>query len=200
MATLIEIQNKIKALENSDLTDSEIYRQLKAEEAKMGSPAAKAPAKAVAKAPAKAIITEELVILDVAVDQDSFEQGGQQFGAPAKPDVYAGVFDGIVKPTTKENQIWLVFKTDDERVLAQKKQQVKSIITVTPMGKGAFKLKDILDGLQIAYDNSVSGKVLAQIPRGLPCMLDYQEVVLDGKTQIRLQNVWKAEAAQSQAV
>ena len=193
MTTQAELVQRIKALEDAGL-DATAER---AELGKLTLPVAATAAKAKAattKASAS-VATGEAIEFDEEVDVDSFESGGQAFGAPEEAGVYSGVFQDIITPSTKTDQRWWLFKTDDARVEAQLGKQVRSALIVSPKGQGAFKLKDILDGLAVAYTLDGS-KVSGSVPRGLACMLEYQEVTLDGKTQMRLQNVWAAGTAE----
>jgi len=175
-----KLRDKIKALEDAGLDATDEIAEL-----------AKLPAGKPAKVVAKVSGATEAVEFDIEVDVDSFESGGQAFGAPIEPGIYQGVFQDIITPTTKPEQRWFIFKTDDPRVEKQLGRQVRSALIVSPLGGGAFKLGDILDGLNLPYTldgNHVKGS----IPKGLACSLEYQERTLEGKTQNRLQNVYAA--------
>jgi len=148
-----------------------------------------------AQAPA-AVAAGEAIPFDIEVDIESFDSGGQQFIAPTKPDIYDGFFEAFVHPTTKPGQIWAIFQTRDNRVVKQLGRQARSPIIITPGGDGAFKLKDILDGLKVSYTRD--GKhVKGSIPKGLPCKMEYREGVIDGKTRILLQEVYAGEIQQA---
>ena len=187
MATKEELQKRIKALKGAGLsTEAE-----EAELAKLTKPAP--PAKATAK---KASAAGQEVNFDIEVDRKSFLSGGQQFGAPEQAGIYQGEFQDIVVPTNKPDQRWFIFKTNDARL----EMQIRSALVVTPAGLGAFKLKDILDALEISYQLTDDNRVVGAIPAGLSCQLEYQSVVLEGKTQVRLQNVYAASKPIEQVI
>jgi len=137
----------------------------------------------------------ERISFTIPVDAESFETGGE-FGAPTKPDIYDGYFLEIVYPQTKEDQVWFVFATDDDRVVTQKGRNVRSALIVMPGGAFAYRLRLLLESLKEPY-KLVGDEVSGSIPKGLRCKLNYQEIVVAGKTQVRLQNVFVGEVAQA---
>lgn len=182
MENIGDLQKRIKALEDAGLDAT-------AEKAQLAQLVAVGPAPVPPLATPTSAGSDEVIAFDEDVDQDAFESGGQGFSAPTDPGVYNGIFQGIIVPSTKPEQRWFIFKTDDPRVEAQKGSQVRSAIIVTPGGAGAFKLKDILDNLKIPY-TQVGKRVKFTLAKGLPCQLEYEEQTYDGKTQNRLQNVY----------
>jgi hypothetical protein len=184
MATQEELVQRIQALEAAGLPAEDEKAELK----KLLGKSPEASTETRVATPADS----NVVLFDIEVDLDAFNEGGQQFGAPEEPGIYQGTFEGIITPTTKEDQLWFVFQTADPRL----ERQVRSALIISPSGKGAFKLKDVLENLEIPY--TVKGRqVSGAIPKGLPCQLEYQEVTASGKTSVRLQNVWKAGKVES---
>ena len=140
------------------------------------------------------IVGGDTVPLDIEVDVSAFESGGQALSAPLEPGLYRGCFVDVITPKTKGDQRWFIFRTDDPQL----ERQVRSALVTTPGGAGAFKLKDILEALGVEYQ--LAGKrLIANLTRGIPCQLEYQEVVLEGKTQNRLQNIYAASDKLEQA-
>jgi len=188
MATrLEELLIRVKALDKAGLghedEDKEIAQLQQAREKEVVAPPATVPVSTPA--------STDNISFTIPVDVDGFESGGQQFSSPKIPAVYDGVFADIVYPSHKPDQIWFIFKTNDERVAEQMERQVKSVLTITPGGAGAFKLKDVLNGLNIPYSVNDANEVCGNIPKGYPCKLEFGEVVIQGKTQVRLQNVYQ---------
>ena len=176
-----ELLSRIAALTKAELPHDEEDKEL----------AALATAPAAAKTG-----TSKVDSFDIEVDKESFESGGQGLDSPNISDVYAGIYVGKVVPTNKPDQLWFIFKTNDPRVEAQKGRQVRSALITVPKGLGAFKLNDIIAGLGLPYKME-GNHVKFQIPIGLPCNLEYEEVVIDNKTQVRLQNVSRGIIAQA---
>ena len=110
------------------------------------SGAAEAPALApVAAAPAPA--SGEAVAFEDSVDEESFKRGGSQYFMPSQEGYWKSKLVEVLKPSfTEKEQKWFIFETDDPKLKAQGRGVIAAEFT-----KGAFKLKDVLDGLGIAY-------------------------------------------------
>lgn len=96
--------------------------------------------------PAPAVATETVSYAD-AVDLDAFKRGGQQYYMPSEEGFWKSKLVETFKPEyTEKEQRWFVLKTDDPKLKAQGRGVIQA-----EFGKGAFKEKDVLDGLAIPY-------------------------------------------------
>ena len=128
----------------------------------------KAPvAEAVAPAPAPTAEGDAVGFED-HVDEESFKRGGSQYFIPSQEGFFKSKLVEVMKPTfTEKEQKWFIFETDDPKLKAQGRGVISAEFT-----KGAFKLKDILDGLNIPYTVD-KGTVKYSIKLPLGCYADW---------------------------
>lgn len=127
----------------------------------------KAPAEAAAPAPAP--VTESgATDFEDSVDEESFKRGGSQYFMPSQEGFFKSKLVEVMKPTfTEKEQKWFIFETDDPKLKAQGRGVISAEFT-----RGAFKLKDVLDGLNIAY-TVVNGVVKYSLKLPLGCYADW---------------------------
>ncbi len=102
------------------------------------------------------------------VDEEAFKRGGSQFFMPSGEGFFKSKLVEIMKPTfTDKEQKWFIFETDDPQLKAQGRGVIAAEFT-----KGAFKLKDILDGLNIPYTQT-GGTVKYKIALPFACYADW---------------------------
>ncbi len=153
MATELE---KLVALNEAGMTSDEDKARL-AElqgqaQAKLEPPAPAAKSAAAAKAPASTTVNFEDIV-DIA----KFNEGGEQYFMPSESGYWKSELVAVDKPSfgsnaDKDLKIFN-FVTNDTRLKAQGRAAVWC-----EMGKGAFQLKTILDGIGIPY--TVEGSVV----------------------------------------
>lgn len=117
------------------------------------------------------------------VNLEAFMRGGQQFYMPSKEGTWKSRLVDIQLKLEK-NQRWFVFETCDPDL----KKQGRGVVVVD-LGDGAFKLKDIIDGLHITYKvDEKMGSVDYTIAMPLMC---FAEWIKDGKAlgQARIGNL-----------
>jgi len=127
------------------------------------------PASAEVAAPAPAPAAESgATDFEDHVDEESFKRGGSQFFMPSQEGFFKSKLVESMKPTfTEKEQRWFIFETDDPKLKAQGRGVIAAEFT-----KGAFKEKDVLDGLNIAH-TAVNGVVKYSIKFPLGCYADW---------------------------
>lgn len=182
MATEIE---RLKALIDAGVAteeDKTRYAELQA------TPVAEAPAPAPAPVPAPAVAEGEAVAFEDAVDEEAFKRGGSQFFMPSQEGFFKSKLVEAMKPTfTQKEQKWFIFETDDPKLQAQGRGVISAEFT-----KGAFKLKDILDGLSIPYE-VIGGVVKYAIKLPLGCYADWSRDA-KGLGEVRISGLRTLEA------
>ena len=102
------------------------------------------------------------------VDEESFKRGGSQYFMPSGEGFFKSKLVEIMKPTfTDKEQKWFIFETDDPGLKAQGRGVIAAEFT-----KGSFKLKDILDGLNIPYTQT-GGTVKYKVALPFACYADW---------------------------
>ena len=135
-----------------------------------------APGPAMQEAPASPSPTaSDEIVLDV--NREAFERGGQQWIRPVKPCAVNGHTLPVVYPTkVKGAQVWLAFESTDG---------FKDFIAVAYDGEGAFKLKDVLEALEVPYAMEGS-RIKFRWPKGLPVSMRFLDGQGEQHNQVRL--------------
>lgn len=86
------------------------------------------------------------------VDVDAFKRGGSQYYCPKEEGLQKTKLVDILRPDfTEKEQLWFIFETA--------RGDGRGVVSAE-LTKGAFKLKDVLDGLAIKYTlDERTGKV-----------------------------------------
>ena len=114
------------------------------------------------------VAASEAISFEDNVDEEAFKRGGSQFFMPSGEGFYKSKLVEITKPTfTDKEQKWFIFETDDPGLKSQGRGVIAAEFT-----KGAFKLKDILDGLNIPY-TQVGGTVKYKVALPFGCYADW---------------------------
>lgn len=151
------------------------------------------PAEAEAPPPAPAAEAEpvaagEALSFEDGVDEEAFKRGGSQFYMPSEEGFFKSKLVESMKPTfTEKEQRWFIFETNDPKLKAQGRGVISAEFT-----KGAFKLKDILDGLNIPY-KVVSGVVKYSMKLPIDCYADWSRDA-KGLGEVRISGLRTLEA------
>ena len=122
------------------------------------------------------------------MDEDSFKRGGSQYFMPSQEGFFKSKLVDSMKPDfTQKEQRWFVFETDDPQLKIQGRGVIAAEFT-----KGSFKLKDVLDGLGIAY-TVVNGVVKYKLSLPLGCYADWSRDV-KGMGEVRISGLRTLEA------
>lgn len=130
---------------------------------------------------------------------ESFKRGGQSFVAPPQEGVYPGVFTGTIRPDSvrQADQLWFLFESKEGANPAWRGSLVTAALTTSGEKSGAFKLKEILDALDIPYNLSERGvMVVGGVKRyvGRQAQVSWEQVDIGGKRELRIQRVLGAKA------
>ena len=179
-----QLERDIKALEDAGLDASEEKAQLK-QLVLAGVPA---PAKAKVKTPAPAPVEEEAYF--IPLNLESFRTGGGGWTAPATTGVKDAVCEGYMIPDFVEDQLWFIFTSPAGVDEPFRGAFVCAAITRVEKS-GAFKVKSVLDALNVPYeeDEEQGGIKLLTAPKGKSCQVLWDDIVIKGKTERRIQDV-----------
>lgn len=130
------------------------------------------------------------------VDEEAFGRGGQQYFMPSEEGFFKSKLVDSFKPEyVEKNQRWFVFETDDPKLKAQGRGVIQA-----ELGRGAFKLKDVLDGLAIPY-TVVKGIVKYSISFPVGCYADWsKDIKASGGVRISGLRTLEAGAAVERAI
>ncbi len=162
-------QEKLQVLVDAGIAGDDDIKRL----AILSNPAAAEATETTASTPAPVAEAEpvaagEAIDFEDNVDEDAFKRGGSQFNMPSGEGFYKSKLVEIMKPTfTEKEQKWFIFVTDDPQLKVQGRGVISAEFT-----KGAFKLKDILDGLNIPYTQT-GGTVKYKIALPYACYADW---------------------------
>ena len=119
-------------------------------------------------APTKGKKASEPIQWRIPVDAQAFKKGGQQYYPPKKDGFHKSAIIDIVRPDfTEKEQVWFVFATTDD--------DAGRGAVVCELGRGSFKVKDVLDGVGIPYTlNEETEEVDFSIAHPFACWADWQ--------------------------
>ena len=143
------------------------------------------PAKEV-KRPAPA---EELFI---PLNLENFSTGGGGgWIAPATTGVKDAVCEGYMIPDFVEDQVWFIFISPAGVDEPFRGSLVCGALSGEPGKGGAWKVKDILNAMDIPYeeDEERGGVRLLSTLKGKSCQVLWEDVVIKDKTERRIQDV-----------
>lgn len=177
-----QLEQDIKALEDAGLDASEEKAQLKQ---LVLAGAVGVPAKAKV-APA---LEPELFI---SLNLESFRTGGGGgWTAPATTGVKDAICEGFMIPDFVEDQLWFVFINIPGADEPFRGSLVCGAISKEPGKGGAWKVKDVLDALDVPYeeDEARGGIKLLSTIEGKSCQVLWDDIVIKDKTERRIQDI-----------
>ena len=188
-----QLKKSIEALEDVGLDASEERAQLK-QLVLAGTPAP-APAKAEAEAgiPTPTPVEEKKEDF-IPLNTESYTTGGGGWTAPATTGVKDGICAGYMLPDFVEDQLWFIFQNPeypggDEPFRGA---LVCGAISKPPGQGGAWKIRDIAIALGIDSEvEVVEGEGIRGLKacEGKECQVLWDDIVLKGKTERRIQDV-----------
>jgi len=134
----------------------------------------------------------ETVSMTVEVNREAFDRGGVGFTSPTEAGIYKGIFRSVQQSNQDANRYMFIFETTDPSL----SMTHRSAINCSLVDRGGdFVLKDILENMGWGYMISDSGNGRANVnfsvTPDVECWLDYQEVTIAGKQEVRLQKVYQ---------
>ena len=142
-------------------------------------------------------------MIEISLNLESFREGGQNYTPPLKEGLYQGICDGIVTPTSEKlrDQSWFVFRGAE--VDGEGRPIWRGALVCGGLNKitesGAWKVKQVLDALGVQYTETAHG-VRFNNPKGRPAHVQWSNITYDGKTSMRIQDVFRAEAKVAQII
>lgn len=187
MAEREELEARIKALKDAGIDASTEEAQL----------AAMAAPKKAAKAPAAVNPSEEEDF--VPLNTEGYETGGGGWTAPATVGVKDAVCEGYMVPDFVDDQLWFIFKNPEYPggIEPFRGALVCGAISKAPGQGGAWKIKDVVIALGIEGTlKMVEGKGISGLRacEGKTCQVLWDDIVLKGKTERRIQDAMIASA------
>lgn len=172
-----ELEKGIKALEDAGLDASNERAELRA----------LAGSSASTKAAAK---SNPEVDAFISLNVEAFKTGGGGWVAPATTGVKDAICTGYMVPSFVEDQVWFTFKNANEDE-PFRGALICGALSKEPGAGGAWKVKEILDALNVQYeeDKARGGVKLLSSPEGVSCQVLWDDVVIKGKTERRIQDV-----------
>jgi len=183
-----ELAARIDALEKAGIDASGEKAEL-AVMAVTNKPAAKATVATVASG------NEDFVPLNT----DGYETGGGGWVAPATVGVKDAVCEGYMVPEFVDDQLWFIFRNTEYPGGSEpfRGASICGAISKPPGQGGAWKVKDVAIALGIEGSvKIVEGKGITGLKacEGKPCKVLWDDIVLKGKTERRIQDVMSASA------
>lgn len=139
--------------------------------------------------------------ITVEVNVEAFNRGGQQWYPPPAPGVYDAVCEGVMVPSQAPGQLWFVFRNAGTAPRFRGNLVCGALAEADARKSGAWKIKDILEALGITYHllqtpGTPLGRLTIPPIKDIPCQVEWQEVDIRGKRELRIQNVFPKGAVE----
>lgn len=132
----------------------------------------------------------------IPLNTEAFARGGQQFVPPPQEGIYPAMCDGIATPSSDalSDQLWWWFTSLDGKEPSFRGALVTGALTAVEARSGAWKVKDVLDALDVDYQVEPGRGVYIPNVRGIFCQVEWQYVdnSKSGRRELRIQNVYAA--------
>ena len=185
MATIKELGAKIAALEAAGVDATDERAELAALQAKAPKTTTPRPA-----APAE-VALPALDKLFIPLNLESFRTGGGGWIAPATTGWKDAICTGFMIPNFVQDQCWFTYQNTQDADEQFRGALVTAALSGEPGVGGAWKVKDVLTAMEIPYeeDEDRGGVQLLKSPKGRRCQVFYDDIVIKGKTERRIQDI-----------
>jgi len=190
MVTVREtLEKKIADMEAAGIDSGTEQAELAAMGAAPAPAVATKPAPAAkAAAPAEEVDEDELFI---PLNIESFKTGGGGWITPESTGWKDAICVGTTVPSHVTDQLWFIFENVPDAEELFRGALVTAALMKGPGEGGAWKVKEVLDALMVEYDeDEESGGIrMKSSPKGKSAQVFYDDVVIKGKTERRIQDV-----------
>lgn len=178
-----ELEKRVKALRDAGLDAS-------AEEAALAKLKSQvSPARGMPRA--IPIVVDELFL---PLNLECFRTGGGGgWQPPSRTGIFPALSAGFLVPDFVADQVWFTFVNREGEETFRGALACGSLHGQPGVG-GAWKVKDVLVALGAPYEEDIlrGGLLIQHNLQGLPCQVAWDDVVIKGKTERRIQNVYSA--------
>ena len=160
-----------------------------------GRVAPPARARSTPVAPPDTPVADDDDIIFVNLNTESFEQGGNNFFPPASGEaIYPGRCTGILVPNQVTGQVWFLLEGTEEPFQGALVTANLDHPNIGPGGSGAWKMKQVLDTLEVPYEvlEGVGVQFSKSALNNIPCQVEWSYIDNKGKRELRIQNIYPA--------
>lgn len=149
----------------------------------------------IAPTPVAAADDDDDDIMFVNLNTESFEQGGNNFFPPAGGEaIYPGRCTGAMVPNQVTGQVWFLLEGTEEPFQGALVTANLEHPNTGPGGSGAWKMKQVLDILEVPYEvhPGVGVQFSKSALNNIPCQVEWSYIDNKGKRELRIQNIYSA--------